>query len=85
VKPQFHVEWVRWLDSNAPVHEWTHLAGLRLDNNLECQTVGMLIDERSDRLSLAGSIALGENDAAEQVGMIMTIPKCAIIQRRRLR
>lgn len=70
---------IRWIDSSSPsTADWYSPAELTL-KALTCETVGILIAEDSNQISVASSIT----ETGALYGVI-TIPKCSILKRRRI-
>lgn len=82
----YPVEWVRWVDSHSPEWGWTEISEARFDHSLECQSVGFLVNEAKDRITLALCVGLNETgDEAETIDLLITIPKSSITKRTRLK
>ena len=70
---------VRWIDSSSPsTADWYAPQELTL-KALACETVGIVIAEDDNQISLASSIT----ETGALYGVI-TIPKCSILKRRRI-
>ncbi len=80
---------VSWVDSSSGGHAevWgaysTFMAGKT--NTLECRTVGYVLFETKQQIGVVGSLALHDDPTSEGIGQVsgtITIPKCAILERR---
>lgn len=70
---------LRWIDSSSPsTADWYDPHELNL-KALACETVGIVIAEDDNQISLASSIT----ETGALYGVI-TIPKCSILKRRRV-
>lgn len=67
---------VTWVDSHGP-HGWTYLKDAVAPHDLTCESVGWLIDDGEDRITIASSVSAPAADNPACDG-ILTIPKCAI-------
>lgn len=85
--PEFYpIEWVKWIDAHSPAWGWNSVEEVDFERCLECQTVGFLVHEAEDRISIAACIGLDNAGAAvDIVDLVMTIPKSAIVKRVRLK
>lgn len=71
---------VRWIDSSSPsTVDWYSPNELTL-KALACETVGIIVAEDSNQLSIASSIT----ETGALYGVI-TIPKCSILKRRKVK
>ena len=71
---------IRWIDSCSPSDsDWHRLEELNL-KALTCDTVGIVVDEDDRQISVASCVT----EAGAIYGVI-TIPKCSILKRRRVR
>ena len=74
---------VEWIDSNT-YHGWHSVAdalGWAENGILDCESIGHLVYEDSDRIVLAMNLYFGEDNVPEIVtsfGEVMIIPKTAI-------
>jgi hypothetical protein len=85
-KTYYEVLFVRWIDSCEAANGWHQIDDIKFDVNLECQTIGFLLDDRKDRITLAGSVGLNaEGDGAETADLGITIPKSAIIEMKKVK
>lgn len=75
------VVYVRWVDSTSR-SGWQRLEGFREDALL-CATIGFLVREDDETISIAHSLAFhdGEGQIPDGANNIITIPKCAILGR----
>jgi hypothetical protein len=78
------MEFVRWIDSASITEGWVQVGEVDLNFELECQTVGFVMDEKKDRITLCLNVGLDDNRVATTVDGTITIPKVAIISRQRL-
>ena len=81
---QYDVVLIRWSDSGTISDRWQDIEDLDFESCIECYTSGFLLDEKPDRLTIAGSIALNEDHKTSEVHMAITIPKSVITERRTL-
>ncbi len=71
---------VDW-DDAAHTDGWRHVERIAKDTPIRCRTVGFVMSETADKLTLAQSLSLENSTGSEA----MTIPKSLIRRRRRLR
>ena len=75
-------ELIKWLDSHSPA------ANIWIDKDeidystLEINTVGYIIHECKKSITVASQVAVGNSD---QVSGVISIPKCCILKRRKLK
>lgn len=68
---------IKWLDSYGVQTGWQPLYGYKA-NKLEITSVGKIIYEDNDVVSVAGNFADETENTEEQANGIMTIPKVCI-------
>lgn len=76
---RWSLERVTWLDSSSH-NEWTRLKSLDPEDDMTHDSVGWVVQETEDRVTLAAHVQTGETDNPALAGQI-TIPKCAIVGR----
>lgn len=76
---------VLWVDSADPGSNWVSVEQLSdyPNGSLDCVSIGWLISEGSESITLASHITDPEEEASEACG-ILTIPKLAILAAREL-
>lgn len=77
---EYKIIYVEWVDSSHNTGWQTAEAALKEDHLLDCKTVGFLIKETDDHLTVAQSSAVDP----DQVDGVLTIPKVAITKRKYL-
>jgi len=70
--------YIEWLDSCSLRNAWNEFDEFKGTKPTLCKTIGFLVDENTDAITLAGSCCAEEG----LVSGDMTIPKCAIKKRR---
>lgn len=76
---KYPIEQIEWLDSFGCTSGWSAIQPI--ETCLICHSVGYVISENENAISLANSIALETDHTVEQANGVMTIPKVAIISR----
>jgi hypothetical protein len=71
---------VTWLDSSGP-SGWNRLKSVIGPFDLTCESVGWLMEDTPDRVTLCAHVAISDPDNPIVDG-VMTIPKCAIKRRK---
>lgn len=81
---EMHVEEVDWIDANSR-SGWDNEKGHLVDakSSLRCRSVGMVFFESEDRLTLVLSRTEGRQD--QLFNHSLTIPKVAVISRKKLK
>lgn len=74
--PRVEVEWV---DSVTASSNWSTLRDLKRDGARRCTSVGYLVNETEDVLTLAQSLGYDEIEEAEEFGQPITIPRVALL------
>lgn len=69
---------IDWVDSYGHTSRWEATEDFKPDK-LICTTVGFLLHENENSISLSASYAPETENTVEQVNGIMTIPKSAIV------
>lgn len=75
---------VRWVDSTSPRSGWIRLQKWEGVGSLECVSVGYLISEEANALTLAPHLAYPDDPEQCQGNGIITIPRGAVISAERL-
>ena len=75
---------IDWIDSKGITDKWEHLDGLKPMTCCICRTIGFVLDETDDYVTIAQSITLIENEEESQVLGRMSIPKVSIKDRKNL-
>lgn len=75
---EYKIKKIKWLDSYGCTNRWKEIENIT--EKLICETVGFVISETSDLISLANSIAYETDETVEQANGIMTIPKVSIVE-----
>lgn len=73
---KFKVVCINWVDSQIASFTWCHIDEVP-SNIAEVSTVGFLISETKDIVTIASSLSLKEN-SENQVSSVINIPKCCI-------
>jgi hypothetical protein len=68
---------VEWLDAIGPTPEWEFNNNIELLKPAKCITIGILIDEQPEYITVAQSLILEPEDSKSITGR-MTIPKGVI-------
>lgn len=68
---------VDWLDSKQPVPAWQWVSDLGAPAPARCTSVGFLVGESADAITLAQSLADADDEA--QAGGTMTIPRACVL------
>ena len=71
---------VCWVDSATPESGWVPISRWE-SKSVECISVGYLIEDRADRLTIAAHIVHPEDEHQSQAAGVMVIPKRSIISR----
>jgi hypothetical protein len=79
-KSKYKIEIVEWIDSFGCTSTWSEIKPI--STILICQTVGFVISENEDVISIANSVAEETDNTVEQANGIMTIPKACIKHRK---
>lgn len=74
----YKIKKIKWLDSYGCTNSWQKIE--QITEKLICETVGYVISETTELISLANSIAYETTETVEQANGIMTIPKVCIIE-----
>jgi hypothetical protein len=75
---KYKIKKIKWLDSYGCTNRWQLIE--EITEKLVCETVGYVISETNELISLANSIAYETNETIEQANGVMTIPKVSIIE-----
>jgi hypothetical protein len=78
-KMTYNVEYVKWMDSYGCSSNWAPIS--KIDTIMQCETVGFVISETDELISLANSIGYETELTHEQANGVMTIPKVCITYR----
>lgn len=81
-KLKYKIEFIEWVDSFGCSSGWAPVEAI--DTCLVCQTVGFVVSENKEVISIANSIAYETEHTTEQSNGVMTIPKVSIKNRREL-
>lgn len=73
---------IRWLDSHG-WHGWNSLSAVKEQHSLECMSVGWMVIDEADRVTLVAHIQGADADNPQCDGH-MTIPRPAIIEVQKL-
>lgn len=75
--------YLKWIDSHSPhgTSTWTMREDIETDT-LYIDTVGYVIDENKRNVTIASQISCHKNPCC---GGVMTIPKAAIVKRKKLK
>jgi hypothetical protein len=77
-------EFVEWVDSCANSDAWISREDVEFTVK-RCHSVGFVVDDSEDALTLAGSYGTeADGTTTDQLGMVITIPKVAIVARFRV-
>jgi hypothetical protein len=77
-------EFVEWVDSCANTEAWISREDAEFTIK-RCHSVGFVVDDSEDTLTLAGSYGTEADGATtDQIGMVITIPKVSITRRFRV-
>lgn len=71
--------YVKWIDSNIGIGGWSNKEEYAKHAevcDLNCETLGWIIQESKDRITVASSLTNGTNE----INGRMIIPKCAILE-----
>ena len=69
---------IRWVDSSCPQHgTWVHLSQWDESKSLDCVSVGYLIEDSTDRMTVAAHISYHDYAEHTQAAGMMVIPKGA--------
>lgn len=74
---------VKWLDSRQPLSGWQHLEDIDPPLACECMTVGFVVHEDAEIVTLAQSVGDIGRDTAQACGL-MTIPVRCVTSREAL-
>ncbi|WP_158728728.1 MULTISPECIES: hypothetical protein [unclassified Flavobacterium] len=74
----YKIKKIKWLDSYGCTNRWAKIESIA--EKLICETVGFVISETDELISLANSIAYETEETVEQANGVMTIPKVSIIE-----
>lgn len=74
----YKIKKIKWLDSYGCTNHWQKIENIT--EKLICETVGFVVSETDELISLANSIAYETDETIEQANGIMTIPKVSIIE-----
>lgn len=80
MKDQFRKIWVEWIDSTSHSARWYHrgeVEDILETTDLRCESVGFLLDEDDEKLTLTFSLALQDDQIIQTHGVHM-IPIVAI-------
>lgn len=72
---------VVWLDSCGP-HGWRKLADVLGQEVARIETVGFLVRDTDECLTIVGSIDLGDDDTETNVDHVVHIPRCSVVSMR---
>lgn len=75
---EYKIKKIKWLDSYGCTNRWQKIENIT--EKLICETVGFVISETDELISLANSIAYETDETVEQANGVMTIPKVSIIE-----
>lgn len=75
---RYKIKKIKWLDSYGCTNSWRKIENIT--EKLICETVGYVISETDELISLANSIAYETEETVEQANGIMTIPKVSIVE-----
>jgi hypothetical protein len=78
----YNIEHIKWLDSYGCTSTWRPIEPI--ETLMECETVGFVVSETEEIISLANSISYETEHTHEQANGIMTIVKKCIIKRKKL-
>ncbi len=70
--------WVSWIDSSG-ISGWRDKEWLQkfaANHNLECETVGWVVQESADRMTLSSTLS----KATDEVNGNEIIPRCSILE-----
>jgi len=70
--------YIEWIDSCSMLNAWNGLDDFKGLKPTLCKTIGFLVDENIDAITLAGSYCVEGGVVSGDI----TIPKCAIKKRR---
>ncbi len=76
---KYKIELIEWVDSFGCSSGWSEIQ--QINTYLKCITIGFVVSETDNTVSLANSIALETDDTKEQANGIMTIPLVCILKR----
>ena len=74
----YKIKKIKWLDSYGCTNSWRKIENIT--EKLICETVGYVISETDELISLANSIAYETDETVEQANGVMTIPKVSITE-----
>ena len=74
----YKIKKIKWLDSYGCTNSWQKIESIT--EKLICETIGYVISETDELISLANSIAYETDETVEQANGVMTIPKVSIIE-----
>lgn len=74
----YKIKKIKWLDSYGCTNSWRKIENIT--EKLFCETVGFVVSETDELISLANSIAFETEETVEQANGVMTIPKVSIIE-----
>lgn len=75
---EYKIKKIKWLDSYGCTNRWHPIE--QITEKLICETVGYVISETDELISLANSIAYETEETVEQANGVMTISKVSIIE-----
>jgi hypothetical protein len=65
---------VNWVDSSTPRMGWTFLSDWKGVGSLDCVSIGYLIDENENTITIAPHLAYPDDEVNCQINGVMTIP-----------
>jgi hypothetical protein len=75
---EYKIKKIKWLDSYGCTNSWRPIE--KITEKLICETIGYVISETDELISLANSISYETEETIEQANGVMTIPKVSIIE-----
>lgn len=84
VKMGYIIEYVEWADSFGVESGWQNPVG-RKPNIVVTKSIGWVVFEDKNVLSISGNYAKECDETIEQVNGIMNIPKKCILKRKRIK
>lgn len=76
-REKFPLWFVRWQDASHPRGEWQSVDGAESET-LEVNTIGFLVCKSREWLTLAATVAMGNDGAPEQFAAEMHIPRSCV-------
>ncbi len=75
---------ITWVDSEAQASVWRHLSDFNETGSLEIQSVGFVIDDNDEYVSITAHLGDVESEGDRQYNGAMRIPHCSILNMEKL-